>query len=166
MIDILEKDYEKTIFQFEKLLNTSGDLKVSEARESMQNIMQQHAAIFKDHETLTQGINKMAKLEKIVSSNLKIHDNSMIFNTNLVEALELFNLITLSKATLHSALQRRESRGAHIREDFKERDDAKFLKHTLYSKTSETYKISYKTVKMSTIPNKNLEPIKPEIRQY
>ena len=91
----------------------------------------------------------MEKLEKTVSSNLKIHDNSMIFNTNLVEALELFNLITISKATLHSALQRRESRGAHIREDFKERDDTKFLKHTLYSANDANYKITYKNVKMN-----------------
>ena len=75
MIDILWKDYEKTIFQFVKLLNTSGDLKASEARVNAK-YTQQHAAIFKDHETLVQGINKMAKLEKIVSSNLKIHDNS------------------------------------------------------------------------------------------
>ena len=108
----------------------------------------------------------MEDLRKKVSNNLKIHDKSMIFNTNLVEALELFNLITISKATLHSALQRRESRGAHIREDFKERDDAKFLKHTLYSADNENYKIMYKNVKMNTMENKNLEPIKPEIRIY
>ena len=92
--------------------------------------MQQKCAVFRTHDLISKGIQEYQEVEKSID-NINIIDKSLIFNTDLVEALELHNLMAQSKVTLHSALNRTESRGAHAREDFKERDDKNWLVHSL-----------------------------------
>jgi succinate dehydrogenase / fumarate reductase flavoprotein subunit len=95
--------------------------------------MQKHAAVFRDEESLMIGVNKMKNLIEKKFFNMKISDRSMVFNTDLVELIELENMIPQAYATILSALNRKESRGAHAREDFKERDDQNWFKHTMIS---------------------------------
>ena len=97
---------------------------------------------------------------------LNITDESLIFNTDLVEALELDNLIIQSKATLHSALNRKESRGAHAREDYIERDDKNWLAHSLiWINRNGNVKMEKKQVHMKTLTNA-IKSIPPKIRVY
>ena len=84
----------------------------------MQHIMQQKCAVFRTHDLISKGIEEYSKVESSMD-DIDIKDKSLIFNTDLVEALELHNLMAQSKVTLHSALNRTESRGAHAREDYK-----------------------------------------------
>ena len=94
--------------------------------------MQKKCAVFRTHELISDGINEFQEVENSMDS-IDIKDRSLIFNTDLVESLELHNLMAQSKVTLHSALNRTESRGAHAREDYKERDDKNWLVHSLHS---------------------------------
>jgi len=92
--------------------------------------MQDHCAVFRTANVLEEGLRKMAEIARSLG-DLVVADRSMIWNTDLVEALELDNLIGQAAVVLHSALYRTESRGAHAREDYPERDDENWLKHTL-----------------------------------
>ena len=98
--------------------------------------------------------------------NIGVKDKSLIFNTDLTEALELHNLMAQSKVTLHSALNRKESRGAHAREDFSERDDKNWLVHSLAWLNSEgDVKLGDRPVHMNTLTN-HVQPIPPKKRVY
>jgi succinate dehydrogenase flavoprotein subunit len=96
----------------------------------MQKTMQEDAAVFRTQESLAQGCRRMSALWKDLSG-IKVHDRSMIWNSDLVETLELENLMTNAIATVYGAEARKESRGAHAREDFSARDDANWRKHSL-----------------------------------
>jgi len=121
---------EEVLDRFDKLRYSSGDTKTGELRSSMQHIMQKNCAVFRTQALISEGIKNFEKIETSFG-NLNIEDKSLIFNTDLTEALELQNLIAQSKVTLYSALNRTESRGAHAREDFIERDDENWLAHSL-----------------------------------
>ena len=96
----------------------------------MQRAMHDHCAVFRNANVLEEGLRKMVEIARSFG-DLVVADRSMIWNTDLVEALELDNLIGQAAVVLHSALYRTESRGAHAREDYPERDDENWLKHTL-----------------------------------
>ena len=99
-------------------------------------------------------------------NNIDVKDKSMIFNTDLTESLELHNLMAQSKVTLHSALNRTESRGAHAREDFKERDDTNWLVHSLsWLDNHGNVKMGTRPVHMNTLTN-HVQPIPPKKRVY
>jgi succinate dehydrogenase / fumarate reductase flavoprotein subunit len=97
--------------------------------------------------------------------HINVNDKSDIFNTDLVEALELHNLMQVAGSVGISAEQRTESRGAHAREDFPERDDENWLKHTLYWGNSEDHRISHRPVRMTTLSNQ-ISVIQPQVRVY
>jgi succinate dehydrogenase / fumarate reductase flavoprotein subunit len=121
---------EATIARLDRIRHAKGGSKTGIIRRAMQRAMQDHCAVFRSANVLEQGLHKMAEIARALD-DLAVTDRSMIWNTDLVEALELDNLIGQAAVVLHSALYRTESRGAHAREDYPERDDGNWLKHTL-----------------------------------
>lgn len=121
---------EQIIQRFENTRNASGFRKVGEIRASMQKIMQKHCGVFRTKQILEEGINAIHACADTMK-DLQVNDKSLIWNTDLVEALELQNLMLQSIVTMHSANYRTESRGGHAREDYPNRDDQNWLSHTL-----------------------------------
>ena len=118
------------IARLDRIRHAKGGTKTGTIRRAMQRAMQDHCAVFRTANVLEEGLRKMAEIA-LSLGDLVVADRSMIWNTDLVEALELDNLIGQAAVVLHSALYRTESRGAHAREDYPERDDEHWLKHTL-----------------------------------
>ena len=118
------------IGRFDRLRQANGSTKTSELRLAMQKTMQEDAAVFRTAETLQSGVTRMGKVWDGMA-DLKVHDRSLIWNSDLVETLELENLMANAMTTVVSAEARKESRGAHAREDFSSRDDKNWRKHTL-----------------------------------
>jgi succinate dehydrogenase / fumarate reductase flavoprotein subunit len=138
---------------------------VGEVRNSMQNIMQKHAAVFRSTSSLTEGVNKMETITKNMDS-IVIKDRSLIFNTDLVEALELDNLMQQAVVTIKSAEQRKESRGAHSHEDFPDRDDKNWMKHTvMWLSDNMKTNVDYRDVHQNTLTNE-VQSIPPAARVY
>ncbi len=129
-------------------------------RSEMQRVMQEDFGVFRTGEIMTSGLNRLEVLRQRLS-NAYLGDKSQIFNTARVEAMELDNLMATACATAHSALARTESRGAHSREDYPERDDANWIKHTLYLEEGDT--IGYRPVNTSP---KYVAPFEPKERVY
>jgi succinate dehydrogenase / fumarate reductase flavoprotein subunit len=121
---------EAAIARLDRVRHAKGGTKTGAIRRAMQRTMQDHCAVFRTASVLEDGLRKMTEVAHTLD-DLAIADRSMIWNTDLVEALELMNLIGQAAVVLHSALYRTESRGAHAREDYPERDDENWLKHTL-----------------------------------
>jgi succinate dehydrogenase / fumarate reductase flavoprotein subunit len=126
---------DKIIARFDHIRDSKGTISVADLRLKMQKTMQLYASVFRDYETLSEGASKIDLIKKEFN-NIKITDYSMIWNSDLVQALELENLIDQAVLTVHSALSREESRGAHAREDFQKRDDEKWMKHSLSNRVS------------------------------
>lgn len=121
---------EHAIARFDLLRNAAGSTPVAELRLEMQRTMQDHCAVFRTSDLLERGIHRIVRVTDGVD-DLGIGDHSLIWNTDLVDAIEFDNLLSQSIIVLRSALFRTESRGAHAREDYPQRDDANWLRHTL-----------------------------------
>ena len=153
------------ISRLDKIRNAKGDISVADLRLKMQRTMQDHAAVFRTEEVLEEGQKMMDGIRKEYG-NISVTDRSMIWNSDLVEAMELANLIDQAVLTVHGALNRKESRGAHAREDFPERDDKNWMKHTLlWLEENGRVKIDYKPVVLTTLTDE-VEPVPPVKRVY
>lgn len=158
-------DGSKSIERFDHFRHLKGDVKTAELRLEMQKTMQGHAAVFRTGETLAQGVDKInAAYAK--RDHLGISDQGIVFNTDLVETLELDNLLGQALTTMYSAQNREESRGAHAREDFPDRDDKKWMVHST-AKVSAKGKVTLgdRPVVMTTLTT-DAEPIPPKKRVY
>ena len=164
-IEINNHGTEQALSRFDKIRNNKGSSTTGDVRTEMQHIMQKKCAVFRTENLINSGIQEFSKVENSMD-NIEVKDKSLIFNTDLTETLELHNLMAQSKVTLHSALNRKESRGAHAREDFVERDDANWLVHSLaWLRDDGSVKLGDRPVHMNTLTN-HVQPIPPKKRVY
>jgi len=162
--DIPQSIIDKVILRFDKTRNSRGDTSTAELRSRMQKVMQKHCAVFRDDQIMTEG-SKLIEEIWFGSTDIKIKDKSMIWNTDLLETLEYKNLIEQAVVTMNSALNRKESRGAHAREDYKERDDKNWMKHTLSWLEEKSCKLDYRSVHEYTLSTE-IKYIEPKARVY
>ncbi len=151
--DQVEKEQNK----IEALLNSEGPYRVSEIRNNLQEIMWNTAGLFRNQEGLEKGLKKVNELKQKFKE-IKVGDKSKIFNTALVYALELENLLDLSECIILGALNRREHRGAHYREDYPNRDDENWLKHSIFTyNEGNTPILTYEDIIIKNFPPKPRE---------
>jgi succinate dehydrogenase / fumarate reductase flavoprotein subunit len=163
---------DRIIGRFDGLRFANGSAPTAQVRDKMQRIMQEDAAVFRTAETLQSGVRRMSELWGSLH-DLKVHDRSMIWNSDLVETLELENLMACAITTVVSAEARHESRGAHAREDFPSRDDENWRKHTLSWVDNKTGKVTldYRPVHVDPLTTEAeggipLKKIAPKARVY
>jgi len=151
--------------RLEELRNSKGEFKTAEIRVKMQKTMQKHCSVFRTEENLSEGVEKMNEIVGM-RSQIGLSDRSMIWNSDLVEALELDNLLSQSVVTLHSALNRKESRGGHARDDYPDRDDENWLTHTVaWCQDMKKVKLAYRPVHMKTLTDE-VQVVPPKKRVY
>ena len=156
---------ENSIARLDALRNAQGSRPTSEIRVEMQKVMQNHAAVFRTGESLAAGVEL---LRQTFSSfdDVRVTDRSMIWNTDLIETMELENLLLNATATINSAANRTESRGAHAREDYPERDDVNWMKHTFsFVDGPGSVTFEYRPVHEQTLTDE-VEAVPPKARVY
>jgi succinate dehydrogenase / fumarate reductase flavoprotein subunit len=156
---------EKIVQRFDKLRHAKGSLPTASIRMNMQKTMQNYAAVFRTGETLDEGAKLIGEV-RASFADVGVTDRNLIWNSDLVETLELENLLALSVVTMHSARNRTESRGAHAREDYPDRDDENWTKHTLaWLGEDGEPTIDYRPVHYYTLTDE-MEVVPPKARVY
>ena len=156
---------DQSLGNFDRVRHANGSLPTAVIRDNMQRTMQNHAAVFRTQETLAEGVEKVREIRESFA-DVKVSDRSLVWNSDLVETLELQNLLGQALVTITSAENRKESRGAHAREDFPDRDDAQWQKHTLcWLDDNGGTSIDYRPVHMYTLDDE-VEVVPPVARVY
>ena len=156
---------EQALTRVDKFRHATGASPTSEIRREMQRTMQKHAAVFRDNDLLAEGKTLIDQVAARIA-DVQVTDRSMIWNTDLIETLELDNMLPQAVVTMHSAANRHESRGAHMHESYPDRNDAEWMKHTLVWNGGGTgVSIDYRPVHDYTLTDE-VEYIKPKARVY
>jgi len=162
--EISSSETDRCLSRFDKIRNSNGLTKTSELRIKMQKTMQSKCAVFRTEKTLKEGVEQIRKPYEGMN-DVSVKDKSLLFNTDLVETLEFDNLISQALTTMDSAYNRKESRGAHAREDYTKRDDKNYMKHTLAWQKGKQVEIKYRDVHSRTLTN-DVQYFPPKERVY
>ena len=157
---------DEIIARFDRLRHADGDSPTADIRREMQKTMQNYCAVFRTTEVMEEGKQKLAEVCARFA-DVKVSDRSLVWNTDLAETLELDNLLRQARVSIYAAANRTESRGAHAHEDYPERDDANWMKHSLVwqSELNQQPEIDYRPVHDYTLTDE-VEYIKPKKRVY
>jgi succinate dehydrogenase / fumarate reductase flavoprotein subunit len=163
-------DIDKALGRFDGLRHAKGTTPTADLRLEMQKTMQADAAVFRASDTLAAGLEKMKSIAA-KEDDLQVTDRSLVWNSDLMETLELSNLLPNALSTIAAAEARKESRGAHAHEDFAERDDDAWRKHSLAAVSGHNIKLTYRSVIVERLTDEAqggiaLEKIAPKVRTF